>query len=610
MKFGFVLRKLTLTGPGLVSAELHFTHGLNVISGPSDTGKTFIAQCIDFVLGARSAPKSIPEAAGYTSVILEIESRNDSCIYTLERGLRGGDITLLTQGKSDRVLGAKHQADKSDTVSAFLLDLSGLGGKMVRTNGRGKTRPLSFRDIVRLILVDEETVISATSPVLSGQIISQTAESGVFRMLLTGTDDSKVIAKEDPKIIKGRQEGKAEILDALLQRTRGRLAEMKVVGSIAEVREQLTRLNSSFEKMTEELALEQRNAATVEERRRGAWTRLRQVESRLDVLSELQKRFELLQEQYLSDLRRLEAITEAGVRLDQMTEERCPICGAASEHHDVEHQQEQISLADVSQACKAEATKTEKLLHDLQDTLSSNAAEVARLDAEQKAWLADLEATSTELSTLLQPRIQAAVQRVQESQALRDECQRGLDLLERVQEMEGMLVEANAPRKRERADGPSPTVSSGEAEQFAKEVEGLLRSWNFPNLDRVIFSEDDQDIVISGRPRGSHGKGVRAIMRAAFNCALLQLCVREGKPFPGVVLIDSPLVVYREPDPGEDTFPHDVKNSFYRSLASGFNHSQVIILENDEPPIDISSLANCIRFTGTNVGRNGYIPAH
>lgn len=481
---------------------------------------------------------------------------------------------------------------------------------MVRTNGRGKTRPLSFRDIVRLILVDEETVISATSPVLSGQIISQTAESGVFRMLLTGTDDSKVIAKEDPKIIKGRQEGKAEILDALLQRTRGRLAEMKVVGSIAEVREQLTRLNSSFEKMTEELALEQRNAATVEERRRGAWTRLRQVESRLDVLSELQKRFELLQEQYLSDLRRLEAITEAGVRLDQMTEERCPICGAASEHHDVEHQQEQISLADVSQACKAEATKTEKLLHDLQDTLSSNAAEVARLDAEQKAWLADLEATSTELSTLLQPRIQAAVQRVQESQALRDECQRGLDLLERVQEMEGMLVEANAPRKRERADGPSPTVSSGEAEQFAKEVEGLLRSWNFPNLDRVIFSEDDQDIVISGRPRGSHGKGVRAIMRAAFNCALLQLCVREGKPFPGVVLIDSPLVVYREPDPGEDTFPHDVKNSFYRSLASGFNHSQVIILENDEPPIDISSLANCIRFTGTNVGRNGYIPAH
>ncbi|HLP58195.1 MAG TPA: hypothetical protein VK186_05160, partial [Candidatus Deferrimicrobium sp.] len=83
----------------------------------------------------------------------------------------------------------------------------------------------------------------------------------------------------------------------------------------------------------------------------------------------------------------------------------------------------------------------------------------------------------------------------------RDTVRRELNLLERAQELEGMLAEAKAPRKKERAEDPSSKVSSGEAEQFSKAVEALLQSWHFPNLDRVAFSEDNQDIVISDRPR-------------------------------------------------------------------------------------------------------------
>jgi len=608
VKFGFALRQLTLTGPGVANAELRLTRGLNVIAGPSDTGKTFIAQCIDFAMGSGSAPKEIPEAAQYTSVLLEIESQDTRRIFVLERGLRGGDVRLTAQGEADRVLAAKHQADQDDTVSRFLLELSGLDGKKIRTNQQGKTRSLSFRDIAPLILVDEESVISATSPVLSGQYTTRTAESGVFRLLLTGTDDSSVIAKDDPKVAIVRQEGKAEVLEVFLQRTRAQLAELNVVRSLAEVRDQLARLDAATDAASAEVAVEQSNAAALEERRRSAWTRLRQVESRADVLSELQKRFSLLQEQYSSDLRRLEAIAEAGVRLGQMTEERCPVCGAPAEHHESEHQQERSAPADVAQACKAEAAKTTKLLQDLQTTLASNAAEVERLGVERSARQAELESTVTELKTLLQPRLQLAVQKVRDSQALRDACRRGLELLEHAQELEVLLAEANAPRKQERVDGPSSKVSTGQAEQFSKYMEELLRSWHFPNLDRVTFSENDQDVIISGRPRGSHGKGVRAITRAAFNLALLRLCAQEGRPFPSVVLIDSPLVVYREPDAEEGSFPAGVKDAFYRSLAQGFRDCQVIILENDEPPADLSSSANYIVFTGTNLGRRGFIP--
>ena len=54
----------------------------------------------------------------------------------------------------------------------------------------------------------------------------------------------------------------------------------------------------------------------------------------------------------------------------------------------------------------------------------------------------------------------------------------------------------------------------------------------------------------------------------------------------------------------ETGFAPDVKDAFYRSLANDFTESQVIIFENEDPPSDISGIANVIRFTGTATGRN------
>jgi hypothetical protein len=54
----------------------------------------------------------------------------------------------------------------------------------------GRKRPLSFRDLVRYCLVDETAIQSETSTAESGQVISPTVEQSVFKLLLTGQDDS------------------------------------------------------------------------------------------------------------------------------------------------------------------------------------------------------------------------------------------------------------------------------------------------------------------------------------------------------------------------------------------------------------------------------------
>ena len=605
---GFQIRRLTLVGRGVPRAEVQFHEGLNVVSGPSDTGKTFIVQCIDYMLGGKDVPESIPEAAQYETVRLALNVSDVNEEVILERSIRGGDFSMVSLGKADQHLSAKHSAGDKDSVSQYLLSLSQLAEKKVRTNKQGKTREVSFRDLARLVIVDEETIISKTSPILTGQHTTGTAESAVFRLLLTGVDDSSLISSEDPKVAKGRQAGKVEMLDLLLNQTKGRMAEMQLPGDIQAWQGQLAQIEALFDAAQKELAVEQQNAAQLEGSRRAELNGLRLLESRSGVLRELQRRFALLEQQYLSDLRRLESIAEAGARLGEMNEERCPVCGANAEHHEHEHQKAESAPEDVAQSCLAEAAKIRSLISDLHLTRADNDREIARLDNLGIQAKERVRAVATQLTEMLKPRVEIALLRLRESQMNRDNYRRGLELHGRVNELQGLLAELGIAAPGKGAELESARVRSDEAETFSKEVESLLRAWHFPDLDRVTFSEGDQDIVISGRTRASHGKGVRAIAHAAFNLALLKSCLKGEMPHPGFVLIDSPLVVYREPDTDESGFSHDVKDAFYRSIAEEFRASQVIIFENEDPPPDLGVDANIIRFTGTSHGRQGFIP--
>jgi len=480
----------------------------------------------------------------------------------------------------------------------------------VRTNEQGKTRPLSFRDIVRLVIIDEETVIKEISPVLSGQFASKTVESGVFRLLLTGTDDSSIITKEDPKVAKGRQAGKVELLEGLLTNTRERLADLGEMGTLTAERDRLIRIEASIQTALAERSAAEASVVPLQAKRGAAWSALLAVESKLAVVSELQTRFDLLHKQYSSDLRRLETIAEAALRLDQLKEERCPMCGALAEHHDHAHLEAQPAPANVSRACQAEAAKTARLLQDLQATRTSTATEIEQLQRSRDTREGELTAVSAELTALMQRHVDVATRKVDDLRARAETCRKTIELLERVQELEELLGEANKPKRKDRTDVAGAAVSTAQADPFSKEVEALLKAWHFPGLDRVSFSENDQDVVISGRSRKSHGKGVRAITRAAFNLALLRLCVEDERPFPNFVLIDSPLLVYEEPDADESSFPQDIKQHFWSDVMTSFAEAQVIIIENSKqlPADDSIDDANVVLFTGNDQDRRGFIP--
>lgn len=94
MSFGFIIKELSLTSYSKEKASIKFHEGLNVIVGPSNCGKTFIFQCINYMFGSSTQPKKIKEARNYNSIYLEIIDLNKN-IYTLKSDLKGGNILLF-----------------------------------------------------------------------------------------------------------------------------------------------------------------------------------------------------------------------------------------------------------------------------------------------------------------------------------------------------------------------------------------------------------------------------------------------------------------------------------------------------------------------------------
>lgn len=183
------LSKLTISGPGKKDACLSFKKGLNVITGDSDTGKTYAFQCIDYMLGKDSQPKNIVEAQGYTLITLELYIGNEK--YILQRNIGEKRIKILFENK-ELYLPCKHNPQNNNNLSKFLLSkLLGKTDNIIINRKKGENRTLSFRDIVHLCLVSETDIIAESSAFQSIQYVEQTARCSVLKYVITQEDDSK-----------------------------------------------------------------------------------------------------------------------------------------------------------------------------------------------------------------------------------------------------------------------------------------------------------------------------------------------------------------------------------------------------------------------------------
>ncbi|MCC3867947.1 ATP-binding protein [Terrisporobacter mayombei] len=70
----FYIKKLSLSGNNVKTSSIEFTNNLNIVCGPSDTGKTYILECIDFIFGCDNKDFPLSKNTGYDIVNMEIST--------------------------------------------------------------------------------------------------------------------------------------------------------------------------------------------------------------------------------------------------------------------------------------------------------------------------------------------------------------------------------------------------------------------------------------------------------------------------------------------------------------------------------------------------------
>jgi hypothetical protein len=612
---GFLLRYIAYFGPDKPPAALSFEPGLNVICGASETGKSFIVESIDFMLGQENPVRDIPERDGYDRIRLAVESDGWPPL-TIDRSVEGGHFRayeeLLSEGSPEseaRTLRWKHSAAHQDTLSYALLERTGLNLKKLRRNAAGDTRSLSFRDLARLCVVTENEVQGRGSPLLSGQYTTATAEYAAFKLLLTGADDSALVSAKAVSDRGEQKTGKIELLDEMIEDLQADLDEEGAVEE--EINDQLARIEKSISDKNEALSDVQKGLDALFERRGNAAKELRNRKARLAEIDELVSRFQLLDSHYQTDLNRLEAIHESGSLFVHLEQKPCPLCGALPGDQHLDSDCEGNTTA-VVQAADAEMLKINRLSRELSDTVSSLMVERNKLEESLLQFGEEYKACEQELSEIAAPAVSVERasynQLVSERAAVRltlDKINRLKRLMAQRAEFEGELSEAGG--------GPTTTrtqVSKNVLDDFAQTIEIILQEWHFPNASRVFFDESKRDFQIAGKDRGSTGKGLRAITHAAVKIGLMEFCRERDLPHPGFVILDSPLLAYWKPEGDEDDLRStDLKEMFYRYLLGLHKDNQVIIVENQHPPDFVYEEGNVTVFTkNPHQGRYGFFP--
>ena len=79
----FYIKSIGASGPSIEYSQITFDAGVNILHGPSNSGKSYVINCINFMFAAKEAPFTI-SSTGYDTIHMTLESM-DGFILQMKR---------------------------------------------------------------------------------------------------------------------------------------------------------------------------------------------------------------------------------------------------------------------------------------------------------------------------------------------------------------------------------------------------------------------------------------------------------------------------------------------------------------------------------------------
>gem|GEM_PF-3068724 len=610
---GFFLTKLCLLGKNELMTEIELKKGLNVIMGPTNTGKSFLFECINFMLGGKDAPEQIDEIVDYEyhTIFLELES-NDGLKFTFERQLSGGNfkkyncpINELTTESKFQNLSQKH-CEKKESISKFLMSLTGYKNTnlFIKTNKNNKLRRFTYRNYNDFILIDEVKIIAKESPVHSDNNKTKTAEEAAFRLILTNKDDSElsenVVASNSGSVYTA-QVGLIDRLINDLELNISNLTPLQSEVDLDAIIKGLTLKRSGISSEIEKLT----------DSRKKLWKNIQQAESKLLSTYELLKRFLLLKDQYETDMQRINFLIEGDHFFSLLNYEKCPHCNQTLILNNGELACSHLEIEQKKESYKIELQKLLFHLEDLNSTIESMNEEVSSINTKLVDDKEEYSKLSKVLDEQLEPEIliiEEELQGILKNQKTINEVEQKKHTLNKLLDEKRNILDLIESEPDTGATSEQLLDYTKFYDDLCESIKYFLTGWKYPGFESVKFDVKQKDILISGKARRLFGKGYRSIAYSAFVLGVMKYCNLKDLPHPGIVILDSPITSYKEEDGDEDKTSDDLQSRFFEFLAEVTLNNQVIILENKKPSEEVIKEINFIEFTKSHSrGRYGFI---
>ncbi|MDO4492016.1 MAG: AAA family ATPase [Lachnospiraceae bacterium] len=586
----FYIKKLIVTGDSKDASSVEFGPGLNIIHGPSNCGKSYIADCVDYMFGGKQM--RIPADLGYDMITMIVSSEKGD--ITLRRSFDSNDIEVssLDYRIDSGTYTAGKGSKKKLNISLLWLKLIGImePTKIIQTAGM-KTQQLTLRTFYHMLLIDENAVFQRKSILLPTQVTGETAFKTALLYLITGNNYLPEDLGEDKKTRKIRKKAVATFIQEQLKALDERKTELS--GNDYGTPEDL---QVKIDSILQEIESAEGDVYQVISRIREIASEIIKVNDQLAEDANLADKYSVLRQQYSSDISRITFIAEGELHKPKVrVPVKCPFCNGDLP------KKEETSCAD---AAKAEL---ERLLPQIKDLENAE----AELSAEQdtlRARLATLETNrtveETRLNTELRPRLKS----------LRETLNEYSSALEISKET--LIIAAYETRMKDRLaalDEELPVDLTFDVvahyEDFKKQFQSILQkimtATNFKDLKEVTFDYDIFDIYANEKSKDTYGKGYRAFLNTVVAIAVQEYLAQYGIYQPKFLLIDSPILSLKER--GDESAPDSMKSSLFEYMVDHQSERQTIIIENDIPNIDYKD-STMIQFTQTEgVGRYGFL---
>ncbi len=601
----FYIDKLIVSGGGHNASVIDFKPGLNFILGPSNTGKSLVMDCLDYMFGftpKKNRPsKIVDNSNGYELITLQLTTEQGNVILEL----KFGDTKITVSGSDPTVehgiYSIGHTAKKN--INSVYLHLLGIDEPhSVRSSEKGaKTQDLTWRSMLHLFFLKQADVARESSALLSPGSMGHTTSAAVLLFLLTGQDANNLITDEDPKISEAKKKALISYIQEKIKESESRREEIEKILSDSNIIDP----HSSVEQVRKEITELQKELNNATKESQQLMSQIYEWNGKLSEARTVAHNFSVLHQQYQSDIRRIGFIIDGAAIISPVRKKiRCPICGEETER---------VQNTSFISASAAELEKIKKHLSELSDAQRSISHQQESICEKIKELEQKKSAVDTRISEKLQPKLSAFEAELEQQLKLirlmseldvvqRNETQYNSELFNKETE------ETVVPSKHNIFEDYSYEIIHG----FEKKLKTILQDAKIGGATSARLNMENFDIEIGGFKKSvSMGGGFCGILNTITTLAMSGYLIDLDRYAPGFYAVDSSLTQLSEAEYKEQS--STIKQNFIEYLIAHAHERQVIIVEQTKrmpfiPDESDESNIHVIRFSrNKNDGRYGFL---